>query len=82
MFKLCLEMARWQIEVARMAVYMAFPVVLFHYFNLPENYEEKVIKFKREMFPPERPEPQEKIAELKRLFQERKEAEMRKVFEK
>ncbi|XP_050522172.1 protein PET100 homolog, mitochondrial [Daktulosphaira vitifoliae] len=74
-------MARWQIEVARMAIYMAFPVVLFHYFNLPENYEEKVIQFKREMCPPERPEPQEKIAELKRLFQERKEAELRKVFE-
>lgn len=74
-------MAKWQLEVFRMAIYMAFPVVLFHYFNLPENYEEKVIQFKRETFPPERPETQQKIDELKQIFQKRREAEMKKVFE-
>lgn len=73
-------MAKWQLEVFRMGIYMAFPVILFHYFNLPENYEKKVIQFKREMFPPERPEPQQKIAELKRHFQERRETEWKKVF--
>lgn len=74
-------MAKWQLEVLRMGIYMAFPVILFHYFNLPENYEDKVIKFKREMFPPERPEPQQKISDLKRIFQERREAELKRVFE-
>ncbi|XP_050441525.1 protein PET100 homolog, mitochondrial [Adelges cooleyi] len=74
-------MGKWQLEVARMVIYMAFPVVLFHYFNLPENYEEKVIRFKRENFPPERQEPINKIEELKRLFQERQEEEFKKVFQ-
>lgn len=74
-------MGKWQLEVFRMGIYMTFPVILFHYFNLPENYEEKVIQFKREMFPPERPEPKQKIAELKRIFQERREAELKKVFD-
>lgn len=74
-------MGKWQLEVFRMGIYMAFPVVLFHYFNLPENYEDKVIQFKREMFPPERPEPQQKIAELKKIFRERREAELKKVLD-
>jgi len=74
-------MGKWQLEVFRMGIYMAFPVVLFHYFNLPENYEDKVIRFKREMFPPERPEPQQKIAELKKIFRERREAELKKVLD-
>lgn len=81
MFKFHLDMGKWQLEVLRMGIYMAFPVILFHYFNLPENYEDKVIKFKREMFPPERPEPQQKISDLKRIFQERREAELKRVFE-
>lgn len=74
-------MGKWQLEVFRMGIYMTFPVILFHYFNLPENYEEKVIQFKREVFPPERPEPRQKIDDLKRIFQERREAELKKVFE-
>lgn len=74
-------MGKWQLEVLRMGIYITFPVILFHYFNLPENYEEKVIQFKREVFPPERPEPRQKIDELKKIFQERREAEMKKVFE-
>ncbi|VVC25680.1 Protein Pet100 [Cinara cedri] len=74
-------MGKWQLEVFRMGIYMTFPVLLFHYFNLPENYEEKVIQFKREMFPPEKPEAQQKIADLKKIFQERREAELKKIVE-
>lgn len=74
-------MGKWQLEVFRMGIYMTFPVLLFHYFNLPENYEDKVIKFKREMFPPENPEIQQKIVNLKRIFQERREEELRKVID-
>lgn len=74
-------MGKWQLEVIRMCIYMAFPVMCFHYFNLPENYEDKVIQFKREMFPPEKPEIQQKIDNLKRFFQEKREAELKKVFE-
>jgi len=74
-------MGKWQLEVFRMGIYMTFPVVLFHYFNLPENYEDKVIQFKREMYPPERHEPQQQIAELKRIFQERTETELKRVLD-
>ena len=37
-------MGGWQLEVGKMALYMAFPVGLFHYFNQPE-YFEKWVKY-------------------------------------
>lgn len=36
-----------------MAVYLAFPVGMFHWFNQPKYFEEYVIKTKRELYPPE-----------------------------
>lgn len=74
-------MGKWQLEVFRMCIYMAFPVICFHYFNLPENYENKVIQFKRETYPPEQPELQEKLDNLKKIFQEQREAKFKKIFE-
>lgn len=41
------------LEVGRMALYMALPVGLFHYFNQPQFFEEYVISKKREMYPRE-----------------------------
>lgn len=35
-------MGGWQLEVAKMAMYMAFPVGMFHYFNQPEYFEKWV----------------------------------------
>jgi len=46
-------MGNWQLEVARMAMYIAFPVALFHWFNQPENFEEYVVTARRQYFPPE-----------------------------
>lgn len=46
-------MGGWKLEVAKMALYMTFPVALFHYFNQPEYFEEWVTKMRREMYPPE-----------------------------
>ena len=46
-------MGNWYLEVGRMAMYMAFPVGLFHYFNQPEYFEKFVIEKKRLMYPPE-----------------------------
>lgn len=37
-------MGGWQLEVAKMALYMAFPVGMFHYFNQPEYFEKWVRK--------------------------------------
>lgn len=47
-------MAGWKLEVARMAMYMMFPVTLFHIFNQPAYFEEWVTKTKRELYPPEK----------------------------
>lgn len=46
-------MGTWVLEVAKMGMYMAFPVALFHFFNQPEYFEEWVTKKKRELYPPE-----------------------------
>lgn len=37
-------MGGWQLEVGKMAMYMAFPVGMFHYFNQPEYFEKWVRK--------------------------------------
>lgn len=41
----------WQFEIAKMFMYVSFPVGIFHYFNQPNNFEEWVIKTKKEYFP-------------------------------
>ncbi|KAJ8894257.1 hypothetical protein PR048_006869 [Dryococelus australis] len=46
-------MGGWVLEVAKMAMYMAFPVGMFHFFNQPEYFEEWVVKTRRAIFPPE-----------------------------
>ena len=35
-------MGGWQLEVFKMALYMSFPVGLFHWFNQPEYFEKWV----------------------------------------
>ncbi|XP_063974977.1 uncharacterized protein LOC135161384 [Diachasmimorpha longicaudata] len=35
-------MGNWQLEAAKMAAYIAFPVGLFHWFNQPENFSQYV----------------------------------------
>lgn len=49
-------MERWKLEIARMALYMAFPVSLFYIFNQPQYFEKWVINTRRELFPPENTE--------------------------
>ncbi|KAF7407291.1 hypothetical protein HZH66_001828 [Vespula vulgaris] len=46
-------MGNWQLEVFKMSLYMAFPVIMFHYFNQPENFDEWVNKVKNEYYPKE-----------------------------
>lgn len=44
-------MATWRLEVARMALYIIFPVAVFHYFNQPQIFEKEIIDLKRELYP-------------------------------
>lgn len=51
-------------EVGKMAMYMAFPVALFHWFNTPEYFEKWVVEKKREMYPPEHLNSHDQIQEV------------------
>ncbi|KAI5646526.1 hypothetical protein NE865_01459 [Phthorimaea operculella] len=57
-------MGNWKLEVGKMAIYMSFPVTMFHYFNQPDYFEEWVIKTKRECYPPENKKDREDIEKL------------------
>ncbi|XP_064626126.1 protein PET100 homolog, mitochondrial-like [Lineus longissimus] len=48
-------MGGWKLEVAKMAMYMSFPVGLFYYFNQPSFFEEWMMSRRHELFPPEQP---------------------------
>ncbi|XP_071639766.1 protein PET100 homolog, mitochondrial-like [Temnothorax longispinosus] len=43
----------WVLEVAKMFLYISFPVGIFHYVNQPAYFDNVVIKAKEEYFPPE-----------------------------
>lgn len=40
-------MGGWHLEIFKMAMYMSFPVAMFHYFNQPEYFEKWVNQFKK-----------------------------------
>lgn len=44
-------MGSWQLEIAKMALYIGFPIVMFHFFNQPHLFEKWVIDLRREMYP-------------------------------
>lgn len=46
-------MGGWVLEVAKMGLYLTFPVATFHYFARPEYFEKYVIETKRQIYPPE-----------------------------
>lgn len=41
----------WILEVAKMFMYISFPVGIFHYVNQPEYFEKYVLKVKQEYYP-------------------------------
>lgn len=70
-FKAQLKMGRWKLEVFRMALYMTFPVAMFHIFNQPKYFEEWVVKTRRDLYPPESLGHHEAIQELIKEIRER-----------
>lgn len=67
-------MGSWQLEIARMALYIGFPVAMFHIFNQPYLFEKWVIDFKREKYPHDSdPDIQKMRVALEELKQKRSE---------
>lgn len=69
-------MGRVGLEIFRMSLYMAFPVLAFHFFNQPAYFEKWVTNVKREMYPPEREEDRQKIDELKKYMRQKQQQEI------
>lgn len=74
-------MGGWKLEIAKMALYITFPVALFHYFNQPEYFEEWVVKTKRELYPPENKEHRECFEAAMRKIKEKQERALIKALE-
>jgi len=74
-------MGGWQLEVGKMALYMAFPVGMFHYFNQPEYFEKWVTEQKRLMYPPESKSHRSEIEQTIRDIREKNENKMMKELE-
>lgn len=57
-------MQKWQWEVCKMFMYMAFPVACFHYFNSPQIFEDAVTKVKLKTFVSTPAEKREEIEDM------------------
>lgn len=62
-------------------MYMSFPVGLFYFFNQPLLYEDKLIKLKREAYPPEDLEAKKLFHEYKLKYQKENDKKMLKRLE-
>ena len=69
-------MGGWKLEVFKMGLFISFPVMLFHYFNQPEYFEEWVTKTRRAVFPPDNQLHREEIEDCIRKMQEKRDTEM------
>lgn len=74
-------MGGWQLEVARMAMYMTFPVALFYYFNQPQYFEDWVTNIRRELYPPENKMQKDEIQNAIKKMQHKHDLEMLQAFE-
>lgn len=72
----------WQLEIAKMALYMAFPVGCFHYFNQPEYFERWVIETKRKIYPSNIEDDRKMYEEVKARLLEAQEIKMMEAYQK
>ncbi|KAL1403750.1 hypothetical protein pipiens_019232, partial [Culex pipiens pipiens] len=69
-------MGGWALEIGKMALYMTFPVAMFHWFNQPEYFERWVTETKRQIFPPENKEHREAVENCIKTIREKKDREL------
>lgn len=74
-------MVGWKLEVFKMAMYMSFPVALFHIFNQPAYFEKWVTETKRQLYPPENLGHRQEIEEAIRSIRRKRDMEMLKAIE-
>uniref|UniRef100_A0A1E1XUW1 Protein PET100 homolog, mitochondrial n=1 Tax=Amblyomma sculptum TaxID=1581419 RepID=A0A1E1XUW1_AMBSC len=74
-------MGKWQLEIFKMSIYMAFPVGLFYIFNQPQFFEEWVTKKKRECFMPPDPAAEQQLRDCINSFKAKKREELAKELE-
>uniref|UniRef100_A0A1L8E083 Protein pet100 log mitochondrial n=1 Tax=Nyssomyia neivai TaxID=330878 RepID=A0A1L8E083_9DIPT len=74
-------MGGWHLEIAKMALYITFPVALFHYFNQPQYFEKWVTDMKRELYPPEDTSQNDEFKKAIRSVRVAKEKEFLKALE-
>ncbi|XP_058458998.1 protein PET100 homolog, mitochondrial [Malaya genurostris] len=74
-------MGGWVLEVGKMAMYMTFPVAMFHWFNQPEYFEKWVTETKRNIFPPENKQYRDDLNECIRSIREKKDIELLNALE-
>lgn len=65
-------MGGYWLEIGKMAIYLSFPVAMFHYFNQPEYFEKWVTQTKREIFPPENKSHTKELDDLKMTVRKRR----------
>lgn len=65
-------MGGYWLEISKMALYLSFPVAMFHYFNQPEYFEKWVTQTKREVFPPENKSHAKELDDLKMTIRKRR----------
>ncbi|XP_070152302.1 protein PET100 homolog, mitochondrial-like [Polyergus mexicanus] len=58
----------WILEVAKMCLYISFPVGIFHYVNQPAYFDKHVIKAKKEHYPPQSKKATEEMENFIRDF--------------
>ncbi|CAO1430453.1 unnamed protein product [Diamesa serratosioi] len=69
-------MGGWHLEIFKMAMYMTFPVAMFHYFNQPEYFEKWVTETKRQLYPPEKKGHRDEIEVTIRTMREKHDKEI------
>lgn len=75
-------MGGWQLEVGKMALYMAFPVGMFHYFNQPEYFEKWVTETKRQLYPPESKSHRDEIEKTIKAMRAKHDQELQAEYDK